>query len=411
MARVLFLSARLPYPPREGHQLRTWHMLRGVAAAHEVSLVSFVRDDDVPDECASLRSLVAHFDSFAIPAQQSSAALLGAAARGIVGARPFVAEKYSSKAMRVRVAELIARVDLVHVDLLPLMSALDDCTTRRPIVLDAHNVEHQLLEQRAQRAPGALQRTLLRGQAAKLKRYERAAVQRAAQVLACSRDDADQLSRLAPETSISVVPNGVDVDRCRPRPVCSDPVSRQLVFVGQMGWFPNREGVQWFLGEIFPRIVECLSDVEFVVVGKAEGLHIPAALRDRVRLMGFVPDLSAIVQDAAVYVVPLRSGSGTRLKVLEAMAFGKAIVTTAIGAEGIDLVPGEEAVFANDAGGFARAVVALIENPEAAARLGAAARARAEAQYDWRGIEATLRDIYVRTVDRQPSLRAPARQR
>ena len=102
MAKVLFLSARLPYPPREGHQLRTWHVLRGVAAAHEVSLLSFVRDDDLPDECGPLRSLVAHFDSFPIPAQQSHAALFGAAARSIVGTRPFVAEKYSSQAMRAR---------------------------------------------------------------------------------------------------------------------------------------------------------------------------------------------------------------------------------------------------------------------------------------------------------------------
>jgi glycosyltransferase involved in cell wall biosynthesis len=272
-------------------------------------------------------------------------------------------------------------------------------------------VEHQLLGQRADTAPAGLKRMLLRGQAAKLKNYERAAVRRSARVLACSRNDAAQLAQLAPRTPISVVPNGVDTDRCRPRLQQPALPSRQLVFVGQMGWFPNREGVQWFLDDIFPRILEQVPDAEFVVVGKPERLRIPATLRDRVRLTGFVPDLSTIVQDAAACVVPLCSGSGTRLKVLEAMAFGKAIVTTSIGAEGIELEPGRDAIFADDADDFARAVVDLLGNPEAAVRLGAAARTRAEVQYDWHGIEASLRDIYSQALDGQSAGCAPARQR
>src|SRR5690606_17362701 len=122
--------------------------------------------------------------------------------------------------------------------------------------------------------------------------------------------------------------------------------------------FPNRDGVHWFLREVLPRILAARPDVRFVVVGKADGLEVPEAVAASVTVTGFVPDLRPLVHDAAVYVVPLRAGSGTRLKVLEAMAVGKAIATTTVGSEGIDLPAGDAALYADDAAGFAGSVLA-----------------------------------------------------
>jgi glycosyltransferase involved in cell wall biosynthesis len=173
----------------------------------------------------------------------------------------------------------------------------------------------------------------------------------------------------------------------------------RLVFVGQMGWFPNRDGVQWFLDEIFPRVLAQRPDAHFVLVGKAQGLRVPQALAPHVQLAGFVDDLRPYIHSAGVYVVPLRSGSGTRLKVLEAMAFGKAIVTTRIGAEGIRLAPGEEALFADDAESFANAVLELIADPVRAQGLGAAARANAQANYDWNAIGKRVVACYEEVLD------------
>ena len=394
MARILMLTSRLPFPPREGHQLRSWHLLRALAREHEVTLLSFQRTDDAPDECDPLRSSVARLETFPIPAEHSKVPLLAAAACSLLGVTPFVVHKYTSAAMRTRIAELIGSTDIVHVDMLPLMAMVPDVPRRAfRLVLNAHNVEHLLLRQRVDVEVGGPQRLFLHSQLGKLERFEQAACVRADHVLACSADDAEQLAALAPQTPISVIANGVDAQANQPAPGVPKN-SRQLIFVGQMGWFPNRDGVEWFLAEILPRILAQRSDVEFALIGKPGSLVVPEALRNHVRLLGFVKEVAPHVQDAGIYVVPLRAGSGTRLKILEAMAFGKALVTTRIGAEGIALRDDVDAVFADTPQEFAAAVLRLLDAPQEVARLGAAARANAEAHYDWRAIGAKLLPIY-----------------
>jgi glycosyltransferase involved in cell wall biosynthesis len=308
-----------------------------------------------------------------------------------------VVAKYAIAALRRRVAALAHRFDLVHVDMLPLMAATAGSGPGIPVVLNAHNVEHALLEARIAVEPRTAVRAFLRNQLSKLRAFESAACRRASSVLACSEDDAAQLRRMAVATPVQVVPNGVDLELNRPDGTPTKP--GRMVFVGQMGWFPNRDGVEWFLADILPRIVAQRRDARFVVVGKSGSLAIPEALRAHVELAGFVDDVRKPVLESAVYVVPLRAGSGTRLKVLEAMALGKAVVTTRIGAEGIELEPGRDALFADDPGAFARAVLHLLDHPAEAARLGAAARATAENRYGWDAIGRAMLPVYSRLLD------------
>jgi glycosyltransferase involved in cell wall biosynthesis len=390
MARVLFLTSRLPYPPREGHQLRSWHLLRAVAEVHEVTLLSCLRRDDAPDQCAPLRAVVSRLETFALPAERSRLALADALLRSTLGPHPFVAEKYSPRRLRTRVNELARESDLIHVDMLPLMHAIGEVTN--PLVLNAHNVEHLLLRQRADQERAMGRRLFINDQVPKLLRFERDACRRADHVLACSEDDARTLAALAPQTPISVVPNGVDLERCQPGGRAVQPA--RMIFVGPMSWFPNLDGMQWFLRDVLPRILALRSDAQLTIVGKSNGLDVPESLRSHVRLAGFVENLQAEFDEAAVCIVPLRAGSGTRLKVLEAMAFGKAIVTTSIGAQGIDLADGDEALFADDPATFANAVLELFADPRRAAHLGKAARAKAQARYDWRAIGRDLLAIY-----------------
>lgn len=316
--------------------------------------------------------------------------------RGIASPTPFVVAKYAFAAMRKRIAELAGTYDLIHVDMLPLMAQVSDIDARVPVVLNAHNVEHALLATRAKVEARAGARIFLRGQVAKLRAFEQAACRRATAVLACSEDDAVHLRQLAPATPVHVVPNGVDLERNRPDGTPVNP--GQVVFVGQMGWFPNRDGVEWFLSDIFPRILEQRPATRFVLVGKPGSLVVPAALRHHVTLTGFVDDVRRPILDSAIYVVPLRAGSGTRLKVLEAMALGKAIVTTRIGSEGIRLEAGRDALFADDAAEFANAVVRLLGHPDEVARLGAAARDAAERHYGWDAIGRSMLPIYAQTL-------------
>lgn len=392
MARILALTSRVPWPPREGHQLRSYHVLQALASRHDVHLLSCLRRDDDPAAPGALRDKLAAFETFPIPAERSRTALAGALLRGTLTRTPFVVAKYGIREMHQRVAELAGKTDLVHVDMLPLMTHLAPRGGTPPVVLNAHNVEHALLEARVAVEARIAARAFLRTQVTRLRDFEHAACRRADAVLACSDDDAVQLARLAPGAQVTVVPNGVDLVHNRPDD--TPPSPGRIVFVGQMGWFPNLDGVAWFLAEVLPRIVASRPDVRFVLVGKPAGLVVPDAVRAHVELAGFVPDVRQPVLAAAVYVVPLRAGSGTRLKVLEAMALGKAIVTTRTGAEGIGLEPGRDALFADDAQAFADAVLRLLAAPDAVARLGAAARRVAEQRYGWDAIGRSLLQAY-----------------
>jgi glycosyltransferase involved in cell wall biosynthesis len=392
MARILALTSRVPWPPREGHQLRSYHVLDALASRYEVHLLSCLRGDDDPAATSPLRDKLAGFEALPIPAERSRAALVRTGARAGLTRTPFVVAKYAFSALRRRVEELAGQFDLGHVDMLPLMAIIDGIDPRIPVVLNAHNVEHALLAARLdveQRLPA---RAFLRNQLPKLRAFERDACRRASIVLACSEDDAAQLRQTAPNTPVQVVPNGVDLDLNRPGSI--PPKPSQMVFVGQMGWFPNRDGVEWFLAEILPRILAERPDARFVVVGKTGSLVIPEDLRANVELAGFVDDVRQPVLESAVYVAPLRAGSGTRLKVLEAMALGKAIVSTRIGAEGIELDPGRDALFADDADGFAHCVLRLMGHPEEVEALGAAARRAAELRYGWTGIGRAMLPAY-----------------
>lgn len=415
MARIVFATSRLPYPPREGHQLRSWNLLRALASRHEVSLLSFQRKDDEPPGEA-LRGAVHRFECFPIPSENSRRALAWSLLRGIAPlGPPFLATKYQSPPLRNALARMGKEADLVHLDILPMMAHADCIPAGVPVVYDAHNVEHALLEDRVRLEPGFLRRRFLAGQVARLRRFEASACRRADLVLACSQDDASALSSLAPGTSTIVIPNGVDLEQNRPAPAtgaCDD--DDCMVFVGQMGWFPNRDGVEWFLDQILPRVLAKRTTARLVLVGKTEGLSIPDNVRSNVVLAGFVPDIRPCVHAAAVYIVPLRAGSGTRLKVLEAMALGKAIVTTSIGSSGIDLEHGVEAMFADDAEAFAAAILSLIESPERRRALGMAARNRAESDYGWDAIGQHMLARYDRLLEDahgppvQPASRASA---
>lgn len=402
MARLLVVTSRLPCPPREGHQLRSWHLLQALASRHEVHLLSCLRGDDEPTLAGPLREVVASMDTFPIAATRSNVALAGSFARSIVARQPFVVAKYASSALRGRIAALARDADLVHFDMLPLMAYADAVPAGTPVLYNAHNVEHALLEARVGVETRPWLRMLLRGQQSALRAFEQAACARADLVLACSASDADALRALSPGSRVAVVPNGIDLEANQPS-VSGERAGAGMVFVGQMGWFPNRDGVQWFLEDVLPRILAVRPDAGFVLVGNPSGLRVPADVAGSVTLAGYVPDLRPVVHDAAVYVVPLRIGSGTRLKVLEAMALGMPIVTTRIGSEGIRLRHGESALYADTADEFAAATLALLADPELGRRLGRAARACAEAHYGWDAIGRDLLDACDGLLSHGPS--------
>jgi glycosyltransferase involved in cell wall biosynthesis len=275
---------------------------------------------------------------------------------------------------------------------------------RPRLVFDDHNAEY-VLQQRAWETDRlkptrwhAATYSLVQWD--KLKRYERHICQRADRVIAVSEADRDALLRLDPHLDITVIPNGVDLDYYAAYSRVNDPQApdygpNALVFTGKMDFRPNVDAVTWFAHEALPLIRREIHDAAFVVVGKEP----PARVQELGRLpgvtvTGFVPDIRAHIAAAAVYVVPLRMGGGTRLKVLEAMAMRSAMVSTRLGCEGFPLTDGQEALFADDAATFARSVIALLRDPARRERLGEASRRFVEATYGWPAIVPKLTAVY-----------------
>jgi glycosyltransferase involved in cell wall biosynthesis len=277
---------------------------------------------------------------------------------------------------------------------------------RRPLVVfDDHNAEY-VLQQRAfetdvclpARWVGAAY-SLIQWQ--KLRRYEARVCRAAHRVVAVSMADADALRRLAPGLEVTVVPNGVDLEYYSPgvQPstagLTSLASSPYLVFTGKMDFRPNVDAAVWLCGHVLPRIWQTAPEVKLALVGRDPSPAVQALAADeRVVVTGYVADVRPYIGGAAAYVVPLRVGGGTRLKVLEAMAMGQAIVSTRLGCEGIDATDGRELVLADTVEDFGRQVLALLEDLPRRRALGIAARRLVEERYDWRIIVPGLEEVY-----------------
>jgi glycosyltransferase involved in cell wall biosynthesis len=250
-----------------------------------------------------------------------------------------------------------------------------------PTALFQHNVETMLWRRRAQTEANWLDRLVSKIEYAKMARFEPAQVRRFHRVIAVSEADRDAMSAMVDPDRISVVPTGVDLSQfCYDAD--SEPDNRLVVFTGSMDWKPNIDGVQFFCKEIWPFILARVPDARFRIVGRDPDSRVRNLASDSVEVTGSVPSIVEHLRQAAVFVVPLRIGGGTRIKIYEAMAMGKATVSTSIGAEGLDVRDGSDILLADQPAQFASAVCALLLDGEKRRRLGKSAAATA-AKYDW----------------------------
>jgi glycosyltransferase involved in cell wall biosynthesis len=260
-----------------------------------------------------------------------------------------------------------------------------------PVIIDHHNAEHLILQRYAALERNPAKKLYAWLESRKIRAWEQKACERAAVALDCSARDLDVLRSLAPQTQFFVVPNVVDVNHYRPDPGREQP--HTIVFQGGMDWYPNRDAVQFFIAEILPQVRSSFSDVKFIVAGR----NPPEAFRRQceatagVVFTGTVDDMRSVIARAAISVVPLRIGSGTRLKILEAAAMGKAIVSTSLGAEGLDFRSSDDILIADRAPDFAAAVTTLLADAVARRRIGLAARQRVEELYSSAALRAAIR--------------------
>ena len=253
---------------------------------------------------------------------------------------------------------------------------------RAPVVLFEHNVEYLIWQRLSALESRPWRRALFEIEWRKLRQQERAICRRADLTVAVSPEDRDRLAALAPGARITSIPTGVDTNYFSP--TTAPEIPGRLVFTGSMDWQPNEDAVTYFADAILPRIRQELPTVSFAIVGRRPSARVKAvAERAGMFVTGTVDDVRPYIAQAAVYVVPLRAGGGTRLKIFEALAMQKPVVSTTVGAEGLGLTPGEDFVAADDPGAFAREVIALVKDPLRRHRLGRAGRELVETHYAW----------------------------
>ncbi|MGD8622981.1 MAG: glycosyltransferase [Anaerolineae bacterium] len=409
--KILVLTPQFPsYPPSQGTTIRNFNLVAGLARRHEVHLLSF--GDPAAGRETPLHALCHSVQVVRPPARTTAQRLQGL----FLSRQPDMARRLPSAPFRAALDVTLGREnpDVVQVEGIELAQYLFHAAAQRGerarplLVFDDHNAEY-LLQQRAfetdagqlwpfqaRRWAGAAYSFV---QWRRLQRYERQACRVADRVAAVSEADAEALRRLLPDLAPAVVPNGVDMDyytaEVPPLEGVEGPAAGDLVFTAKMDFRPNVDAVLWFARQVLPLVRRESPATRFWVVGKDPHPRLaPLAEAPGVVLTGWVQDVRPYIDAADIYVIPLRIGGGTRLKVLEAMAMGKAIVSTALGCEGFDLVPDQELVVADEPATFARAILNLLGNPDLRGRLGRAARRFAGARYDWRMIVPKMERLY-----------------
>lgn len=399
MTRILFLVPHLPYPPHQGGALRNFGLIDGlVKRGHAIGLLTFAEPGQPPLAEPPLARLCDPAQVIAAPVRTTSDRL-----RDLVDGHADMARRFWSTDYRKALVSILRQhsFDVIHLDLemTGYLATVHQYARGVRLVYDSLNAEYDLQRRIALRDlriparwPMAVYSLI---QAGRLTRLETELCREVDHISACSEADAQKLRQLKHSTPISVVPNAISVADYRAKVQPADIPHPAIVFTGKMDFRPNIDAALWFVDDILPRIRMAVPDANLVIVGQK-----PHARLDRLRglpgvtLTGFVPDVKPYLAAADVYVAPLRMGSGTRFKLLEAMAMKKAIVSTHLGAEGLSVSADREMLLADSSAEFAAAVVALLGDPERRRAIGSAAAALVSANYDWEAIIPKMEAVY-----------------
>lgn len=409
--RILWLKSDLLVPLDKGGRLRTFHLMRHLAKAHDITYLSFAENGQELGDITAMNQVASRVVTVPRkdPAKRSLLFYMDAA-RYLADPLPYAVAKYRSKAYKAALQALLRdeTFDLIVCDfLVPAVNLPRSLPC--PAVLFTHNVEAEIWRRHSENKASVPVRWLYRLQHRRMLRFEDDTMQRFDGVLAVSDADRDTFARLYPEAAKKptwVIRTGVDTDYFVPAAASStsstsSPESH-LVFTGSMDWLPNEDAMTYFCKDILPLIREQVPGVTFSIVGRAPTPAVRAlADGNRIEVTGTVEDVRPFMDKAAVYVVPLRIGGGTRLKIFEAMSMGKAVVSTTVGAEGLPVTDGADALIADGPQAFADAVVSLLHDPAQRQRLETAARALVVQHYDWSAIAGELDDALRQSASRR----------
>jgi polysaccharide biosynthesis protein PslH len=408
---ILFLTQVLPYPLVGGAKIRAYYLLRQLAKSHLVTLVSFVRDDDRPEHVAHLLTFCQAVHT--VPMARSWVKNVRSLAESVLTGRPLVVVRDRLPAMQALLKRLVREgsFDVIHADQTAMAQyahfaqAAQQATSFRPrLILDQHNALHLVVRRQAGFEKGPV-RVLWKREAGRLATYEADLCRQFDHILTVTEEDRIALLGLLPEEEAATLS-----ERFAVLPICVDPAGQlplaqkgdrpQIIFLGTMFWPPNVEGVLWFAREVMPLILARVPETHFVVAGKDPPPAVQALAADgspltgRIEVTGFLSDARPLLSSSQVFVVPLLAGGGMRVKIVDAWMWGLPVVSTTIGAEGIETRPGENILLADEPVAFADAVVRILTDPALGKKLSVNGRQWLETHYDWRTVYPQIDEIY-----------------
>ncbi len=390
--KVLWISPKLPYPPESGDKLRQYNLLRHLSKTVDIHLAAFTLTPGEEKYAENMKEYCSRVETRYSPNFNSVQKI-----RAVFGSlKPYYVTRYLDLDLVEFLREELRRFgpDVVQIEHTYLSEYIRHLNPEDSVgtLLTKHNIDADLARQNYLLARSAAEKVFWRIEWAKMKAYEPLTDGLFSCVAAMSPVDRDKiLQRPTPPRRVEVVENGVDTDRMHPLPENRKPV---VLFVGAFDYLPNQDAANYLCHEIYPKLRERIPGMRILLVGRKPAPEVLALAGKGIEVHADVPSVEAYYGQACVSVVPLRAGSGSRLKILEAMALGRPVVSTAIGAEGLDLEPGEDYLQANTPTGFADAVVKLLEDLRLYRDIAARARSTVEKKYDWSIMAGKLRKIY-----------------
>jgi sugar transferase (PEP-CTERM/EpsH1 system associated) len=391
----------LPYPPTWGFVTRVYQFVRLLAERHSVTLLSFA-DDSERAHVERLRTVCAAVHTVPRPVSKDTKRLTQLAS--MFSTVSYQWRSHQSEQLQ-RTLDTLTREQTF--DVIQIESSQLGCFTYDPraaLVVDEHNIEYELLYRTYQTERSLLRRLYNFVEYRKFQREETNTWRQSAGVVTTSVREADMIRTIVPERPVTCVPNAVDVQYFSPVSEPADPDA--VVLTGLMKYRPNVDAAVYFVNDVLPQILAVRPKLVFYIVGGDPPEEVRRLAGPNVVVTGTVPDVRPYVYKSAVFVVPLRMGGGTRLKVLEGLSMKKAMVSTSLGCEGIDVVDGKHLLIADTPDAFARAVLRVLDNPSLGESLATAGRDLVDRRYRWERVVGDLEAFYATLLERP---RPPAR--
>ncbi|MGH9512640.1 MAG: glycosyltransferase family 4 protein [Terriglobales bacterium] len=397
--KILWIKANKLLPLHSGGDIRSFQILRHLSSRHQVTFLSYY--DGAEDE-KYRAELKTHFPASVAVCTGKPHHLLSRGfsyLRGLPSPVPHAVGRFASPRVKEKISTLLRNggFDVIVADFLDAAINLPDNITI-PVVLFQHNVESEIWRRHAATESNRAKRLVYQFEFKKMLQYEQTAIQKFQHVIAVSQHDRQLMLPWIDASRLTVVPTGVDVEQYRPRADDRE-TGHVVMFVGAMDWEPNIDGVEFFRDEIWGLVLAEIPDARWFIVGRNPDRRVRKLASSSIEITGRVESVADYFRKATVVVVPLRIGGGTRLKIYEAMAAGKAVVSTTVGAEGLDVSPGRDIMIADDPRAFAEAVVSLLKDRELRRRYEHSAFETA-GKCDWSVVAAKFAEVLESVVSR-----------